>query len=175
MAELAITPPLPSGGLNQPPEIQSVIVGTTANHLGDQIVAEATQVAAQTVTSAKLLALKGADVLLVAAPPAGYALMLENISLRLNFSTPAYTLNAGTLIVYLGPSANAVPLVADLSAILTATATSDNVGIPVLASGVITQVKAEAVGLYLGNTGSAQFTAGAGTLDVILTYTVVQM
>lgn len=173
--QLAILLPLPSGGINSPPEIPNAIVETKGNPRGDQIISEGTQIAATTITSAQLLALKGADILLIPACPLGYCNMVEGISLRINFGGTAYTLNAGTLIVYLGPSANGVPLVADLSAILTQGATSDNIGIPALASGVKTQVLTEAQGVFLGNQGAAQFTLGNGTLDVIVIYTIVQM
>lgn len=173
--QLAILLPLPSGGINSPPEIPFSIVETKGNPRGDQLIAEAVQLAAVTVTSALLLALKGADVQLVPAPPLGYAIDVIDISLRINFGGTAYTLNAGTLIPYLGPSANGVPLTADLSAILTQGATSDNIGIPALATGVKTQALTEAQGVFLGNQGAAQYTLGNGTLDVVISYLVQQM
>jgi len=173
--QLASLPPLPTGGINSNPEIDDVRVDTKDNPYGNQIIAQNVQVRAMTLTAAQLLALKGADIKIVSAPGVGYAINLEDVSLRINFKTAAYTLNAGTLKIYLGPSANGVALTGDLSAILTQIATSDNVGIPALASGVQTQANSENQGLYIGNTGAAQFTVGPGTLDVIVTYTVLQM
>jgi len=173
-SQLAILLPLPSGGFNSPPEIPNAIVETKGNPKGDQIISEGTQIAAVTLTSAQLLALKGNDVQIVPACPAGYINVMEAVTLRINFGGTAYTLNAGTLIPYLGPSANGVPLTADLSTILTQGATSDNVGVPALATGVKAQNLIEAQGIYLGNQGAAQYTLGNGTLDVIIEYVIVQ-
>jgi hypothetical protein len=173
--QLAILLPLPAGGYGQYPEIKSPIVDLKDNPRGEQITAQAVQIEATTITSAQLLALKGADVLIINAPPPGYALNVQSISLRFNFNTTAYTLNSGTLKLYLGPSANGIPIVGDLSSILTQSATYDNIGVPTLASGVQTQAHSENVGIYLGNQGSAQFTLGDGTLDVIVSYLQLQM
>src|SRR5271166_3297864 len=109
-AQLASIPPLPAGGINQPPLIDDVRVDKKDNPSGDQIISQNTQVRAVTITSAQLLALKGADLQIVEAPGKGYAICLENVALRINFKTAAYTLNAGTLKLYQGPSANALPL-----------------------------------------------------------------
>jgi len=180
VGQLASLPPLPSGGFGlaggfYPPEITDCVVDLKDNPRGEQITSESVQIRAVTITSAQLLALKGNDILIVEPPLAGYSIVVQSISLRLNFGGAAYTLNAGTLIPYLGPSANAVPLTADLSAILTAAATSENIGIPALATGVITQAKAEAQGVFLGNQGAAQYTLGNGTLDVIVAFLYVQV
>jgi hypothetical protein len=173
--QLASIPGLPGYGFNQPPEIIGAITDTKTNPKGDQLVGEATQIRALTLTAAQLLALKGADITVAEAPGAGYALMLEEVSVRINFGTTAYTLNAGTLKLFLGPSANGLALTGDLSAILTQAATSDNVGIPGLASGVAVKANIENQPLVIGNTGAAQYTLGDGTLDVVVSYTVVQM
>jgi hypothetical protein len=170
--------PIPGGEvLNAPPEINGVWVGTFG-----QIIAEANQVRFVTLTAAQLLGLKAGGGLQLAPVPlknilpgAGLALVLDNVSVRVNFKTTAYTLNAGTLKVYLGPPANAVPVSADLSSILTQAATSDLIGSPGLATAAILQALAENVPLYIGNTGAAEFTLGDGTLDIVITYNVVQM
>ena len=139
-----------------------------------------------TLTSAQLLALKGADVQIVpqavftpsgvqGKPGVGLAYAVESVHMRFNFLTTAYTLNAGTLKLYQGPSANNIPLTADLSALLTQVATFDNIDIPILPTGPQTQANIENQPITIGNTGTAQFTLGDGTLDVILQYTVVQM
>jgi hypothetical protein len=127
------------------------------------------------ITAAQLLALRGADVTLIPAPVAGLANVVDSISLRINFGTVAYTLNAGTLKVFQGPSANGIALTGDLSALLTQAVSSDNIGVPALATGVQTKVNSEAQPIVLGNTGAAQFTLGDGTLDIVVTYNVVQM
>lgn len=175
LGQLAFIPPLPSGGINSAPQIDGAVVDTKDNPYGNQIIAENEQIRATTITSAQLLALKGADVNVVDSPGAGYALVIESVSMRQNFKTAAYTLNAGTLKVYLGPSANALPVTADLSAILTQGATSDIIGSPGLVAGPATQANTENQPLVLGNTGAAQFTVGAGTLDVVVVYVIVQM
>lgn len=174
---LASLPALPTGNLIDSPVIQGAIVITKPSALpfGQQIIAQSVQMASLTVTKAQLLALKGADILIAPKPGVGLVIDAQTVSVRINFVSPAYTLNAGTLILYQGPSANAIPLTSDLSAILTQTATSDNVGNVALATGIKVQANIENQGLYLGNTGTAQFTLGGGSLDIIVTYLTYQM
>jgi hypothetical protein len=176
---MSTTPSAIPGGLvlNKPDEIRGVEVdGILASGVSSgAILAEKTQIVRQVITAAQLLALKGADLQLVQAPGAGLALALEGVSVKINFGGTAYTLNAGNLKVFLGPSANALPVTADLSAILTQGATSDIIGSPAIAAGPATQAQTENQPLVLGNNGTAQFTLGNGTLDVVLMYSVVQM
>lgn len=173
--QLASLPPIPGYGINQPPEIQGAITDLKDNPRGEQLIGEASQIRAVTLTNAQLLALKGADVLIAEAPGRGYAIIFEGVSVRHNFKTAAFTLNAGNLRIFLGPSANANPVSADLSAVLSAVATSDIIGSPGLATGVLAQALSENLGLFVGNNGTAQYTVGGGTLDVVVYYTVVQM
>jgi len=173
--QLASIPPLPGYGINQPPEIQGAIVDTKTQPRGDQLIGQATQIRALTLTSAQLLALKATDVQLVEAPGVGYVHHLEGVSLRLNFGTVAYTLNAGTLKVYMGASSAGLAQTADLAALLNAGASSVNVGVPALATGVTAKANAENKPLVLGNTGAAEFTLGDGTLDVVVVYSTLQI
>ena len=175
---LASPAALPTGNLGDGPEIHGAVAISKPGPglaLGSQLIAENVQVASLTVTSAQLLALKGADILIVPKPGPGFAIDLQTLSLRINFVAPAYTLNAGTLKIYQGPSVNNIALTADLSAILTQGGTSDNVGIMAATTGIAIQANVENQGLTLGNTGTAQFTLGGGSLDVILCYLIVQM
>jgi hypothetical protein len=127
------------------------------------------------ITSAQLLALKTTPLQLVPAPGAGLAIIVHSISLKINFGTVAYTLNAGTLKLFLGTTANAVALTGDLSALLTQTSSKENLGVPALATGVQTVANTENQGLFLGNDGAANYTLGDGTLDIVLQYQIVQM
>lgn len=187
MPQLASIPPLPSGGvktvtpttggasINYPPEIQGVIVDKKDNPYGDQIIAESVQVRAVTLTSAQLLAVfgSGSDITIAEAPGAGYAILPLSVALRINYKT-AYTLNSGTLKLYLGPSANAQPLTADLSGALTQTSTKDSLAIALIATGLVAQANAENQPL-VASIGTASFTGGTSTLDMIVAYLVVQM
>jgi hypothetical protein len=125
------------------------------------------------VTTAQLLALKATPITIVAAPGAGLALSVHKVTLKQNFLTAGYTLNAGTLKLYQGPPASAIPLTADLSGVLTPGADTDVVGAPIISPGAQTAAASENVALTIGNTGAAEFTAGAGSLDVIVEYVVV--
>lgn len=174
---LASIPALPTGNMGDSPGVIGAVTISKPSGmpLGSQIIAEAVQIASLTVTSAQLLALKGADVLLVPAPNAGYAIDAQSVSLRLNFKTTAYTVGTGTLRVYLGPSANGVTLIPDQSSLIGVAVTTDNIGIPTTASGNTIQANVEKQGVYLGNQGAVQFTLGDGTLDVVVAYIVIQM
>jgi hypothetical protein len=131
------------------------------------------------ITSAQLLALKTTPIQLTPTPATGFIIQLENITLRYVFATAAYTLNAGTLKVFQGPVANAKALVADQAALLTAVANGNIIGIPALAGGTaaspLTDAQALAQPLFLGNDGGANYTVGAGTLEVVLTYDIYQI
>ena len=175
---LASIPPLPQGGFLGQPTIEGAVIEAKDGAkptFGQQLNAESVQIRALTMTNAQLLALKGADVLIVDPPGLGYAIDVIDISLRINFKTPVFTLNAGTLKLFLGPSSNNVAVSADLSAILSAAVTSDNVGIVSTATGVLAQSQIENQGIFIGNTGTAQFTLGGGTLDVVVEYLILQM
>jgi len=169
--------PLPGGQLTtEDLEIQGVNVdGLGVGPNFGRIKGESMQVSRVVVTVAQLLALKETDVTLVKARGAGLAICVHKVSVRFNFAAVAYTLNAGTLKVYQGPSASAIPLTADLSGVLTPAAVTDIVGAPTITPGAQTQAASENVAIVLGNTGAADFTLGDGTLDVITEYTVLQM
>ena len=187
MSTTVVNLPLP-GGLapSAPPEIEGVIVEGFDSPKGfnNAVKAEKVQVQYNQITSVQLLALKETPIQLfptnptVAGPGAGLSYAVKSVSLRLNWTTggTAYTLNAGTLKVFLGsPLTTGTAVTADLSAILTQTAVSDIVGQPTLTTGVVTQAAAENVALWLGNTGAADYTLGTSTLDVVVEFTVLQM
>ena len=126
-------------------------------------------------SSAALLALKTTPLLLIPAPGPGLAIIVHSVSLKLNFGTTAYTLNAGTLKFFIGTTANAVAITGDLSAILTQASSKENVGVPALASGIQSVANIENQGIFLGNDGTANYTLGDGTLDIVIAYQIVQM
>jgi hypothetical protein len=141
----------------------------------ESIRAESIQILRANITSAQLKALKATPQVLLPAPGAGLAYVVEEVSLRCNYIATAYTLNAGTLIIYQGPVANAIPLTADMSAVLTPAAVTDIVGQPTISPGAKSQAQSENVAITIANAGAAEFTLGDGSLNVILTYGVVQM
>lgn len=154
----------------QVPQVAAPI--TTPNGMGT-----GTIIGRVLVSSAQLLALKTTPMQITPTPAAGFFVQLENVSFRYLFSTAAYTLNAGTLKVFQGPVANAKALIADQATLLTAVATGSILGIPALAAGSaatpLTDAQAYAVPLFLGNDGAANYTVGGGTLEAILTYTII--
>ena len=131
------------------------------------------------LTSAQLLALKTTPIQLTPTPQANQIIFVENISLRYLFNTAAYTLNAGTFKLFLGPVGNAVPILADQSALLTAVANGTVLGIPGVALGSaaspLTDAKAFAQPVFAVNDGGANYTVGAGTVEVLLTYDLVAL
>ena len=185
--QLASIPPLPSGGIKtvtpqttapsvlQPPEIDDARVDRKNKPFGEQLISENIQMRAQTITRTQLLALKGSDIILAEAPGPGLSIDVEGVSVRINFGTAAYVTTGASLKVFLGASTNGNAVSAELATILAATATSDIIGSPGLATGVITAANAENQALFLGNTGANNFTTGDGTLDVIVTYATLQM
>lgn len=125
------------------------------------------------LTAAQLLALKTTAIAIVPATlvNANEAIWVDNITLKYNFLTTAYTLNAGTLKIFYGPVANAQALSADLSAaFLTAAASRIIPNIPFLKIGPDTVANMTGQGIFLGNDGAANYTLGDATLDVTVTY-----
>jgi hypothetical protein len=127
------------------------------------------------VTSAQLLALKATPVVLLPAPGAGKAIQLLGAAFHYNFLTGAYTLNAGTLKAYLGAVASAKPLTIDVAAGLIDQVANRAWEVPILSTGALTDAQGVNVDVELGNAGAAEFTVGAGTLDVYLSYTIITL
>lgn len=125
------------------------------------------------LTATQLNALKTTSITIVPAPggsqSAGRSYYIYNITAKLNFGTTAFTLNAGTFKLFYGAVANAHPITADLSALLTRTANSAAVNIPTL---VVIDAVANTLNqaLILGNDGAANYTLGDGTVDVTVIY-----
>jgi hypothetical protein len=138
------------------------------------IIAEPNVITRVTVTAAQLLALKTTPLLLVPPPGLGLALKVSSMALKLLFATTAYTLNAGTLRLFIGTVANAVPIIPDQSAILTQVASKIVLGIPTVTSGVQNVALIENQGIFLGNDGTANYTLGDSPLNVILNHLVYQ-
>lgn len=128
------------------------------------------------ITSAQLLALKTTGVTLIPAAGANTAIAVDTISMHYLFLTTAYTLNAGTLRLFYGPQASALPLCADQAVGLI-----DQVANRTIPSIALTlpAVQTDANGLNqpitLGNTGAANFSLGVGTLVVTVTYNIVNL
>ena len=127
------------------------------------------------VTSAQLLALKTTPLNIIPAPATGFMNMVEQFIFRYTFGGTAYTLNAGNLEVFYGPSANAKNLVGDQSALLTQGANSTSVGVPALGVATLTDAQSLAQPIVLANTGTANYTLGNGTLEVVTIFSIVQV
>jgi hypothetical protein len=124
------------------------------------------------VTSAQLLALHTTPVTILAAGlQLGEVTVVRSVSLSLNWASggTAYTLNAGTLKLYYGPLANAWPLTADLSTILSATAIEKTVCPAILTTGPDIVANMCQQPLLLGNS-VANYTLGTSTLTVTVEY-----
>ena len=116
------------------------------------------------LTSAQLLALKTTPIQLTPVPAANQIIFVENVSLRYLYGGTAYTLNAGTFKIFLGPLANAVTVLADQSALLTGAVNGTVLGIPGVALGTaaapLTDAKALGQPLYAIDDGTANYTLG---------------
>jgi hypothetical protein len=112
------------------------------------------------LTAAQLNALKTTPIQFSPTPSIYQAIWVDSLTVRNDYNSVAYTLNAGTLKLYYGPPANALPITADLSGILTQTANSMIVNIPLLVVGPTTFANVQQQPIYLGNTGGANFTLG---------------
>jgi hypothetical protein len=173
--------PLPGGlALGQPPDLPGVTVDSNGG-----INSQAVQTYTTTLTAAQVLALATTPVQLVPTGQEvatvagsgfgkGLAILVKSVSLALNWlaGNTAYTLGGATLKLFQGPVANALPLTADMSSILTQTAISDDVGIAILPLGVQTQALTENQPILLAM--SANPTLGNSTLSVTIEYTVIQ-
>lgn len=126
----------------------------------------------QTVlTAAQLNALKTTPIALTQpGVQAGEIVLVDYVSLTYTFKTTAYTLNAGTLKFYYGPPANNWPITADLSGILTQAASKASIAWPTVNVGPDSLANMCQQSIYLGNTGTANYTLGDATLTVNVFY-----
>jgi hypothetical protein len=130
------------------------------------------EVAQLRLTAAQLNALKTTPIQLIPAPAGNnlQVIWIDNIQLKYNFATTAYTLNAGTLKLFYGPVANAHPLTPDLSAILTAVASRISASMPQATAILDTLANMLNQAIFLGNDGAANYTLGDATLDVTISF-----
>lgn len=126
------------------------------------------------ITSAQLLALKTTGVNLIPAAGPNTVITLDTVTLHYLFNTTAYTLNAGTLRLFYGPQASALPLCADTSVgLIDQVANRAIPSVPLTLIAVQTDANGVNQPITLGNTGTANFTLGAGTLVVACTYNIL--
>lgn len=128
------------------------------------------------LTSAQLKALKATPITIIPAPGVGKFIEVMQAAAYYSFLTGAYTLNAGTLKLYHGPAANAKVLTADLAAgMIDQAVNMSELDIPILATGALTDAQALNVGIVAANTGAAEFTVGAGTVELVVFYQIVSV
>lgn len=129
------------------------------------------EVAQVQLTSAQLLALKTTAIQVTPTPAPNQSLWVDCVAaIRLDFNTTAYTLNAGNLEFFYGPPANAHPITVDLSAILTAAGSRISTNIPILVVAPDTFANIQGQPIFIGNTGTANYTLGNSTLTVTLMF-----
>jgi hypothetical protein len=126
-----------------------------------------------TLTAAQLNAIKTTPISIIPAPGANRYLQVIGVTARLLFGTTAFTLNAGTLKLFLGPVANAKALTADMSALLTQVVNATTIGQAVLGNATLTDAQALNVPIQIGNDGAANYTLGDGTVEFIVIFEVV--
>lgn len=123
------------------------------------------------LTSAQLLALKTTPIQLIPAPGGNglQSYWFDSVTIKYNFGTTPYTLNAGTLKVFYGPVANAHPITADAAAILTQGQNRITTNTPTL---VVSDVTANILNqpIFMGNDGGANYTLGDGTIDITVMF-----
>ena len=122
----------------------------------------------RTLTSSELLALKTSPVQLLPSPGPGkrYAIFLA-LALY-NFVTTPYTLNGGTDLQICNDATPAAALRVD--GMITLSADTICAGTPV--TGAYYASGAKDVPLKIANQGPAEFTAGDGTLLIVVYYTI---
>lgn len=124
------------------------------------------------VTSANILAMNGAAVNLIAAPPAGYSIMVNNVVFIMTRTATAYANGGVVNLVYTGgavsPHASTMP-----AAIVTTggagTALNQN-GPAIQANGTVVPT---ATGVDITN-ATAPFITGTGTMKVVIDYRVIR-
>ena len=115
------------------------------------------------LTAAQLNALKTTPIAVtIPGIQLGEICLVDFVSLTYTFKTTAFTLNSGNLKFYYGPVANNWPITADLSAILTNTATKAMIAYP--------NANMCQQSIYIANSGAANFTLGDGTLTINVFY-----
>lgn len=124
------------------------------------------------LTSVNLLAMNGAPVAVVAAPPAGYSIILNNLLVQMTRTATAYAAGGTVNLVYHGGSvvahAGAVP-----AAVLTtagAAVTLMQLGPAVVSTGTVVPT---ATGLDITNNTQA-FTTGTGTMRLYIAYSIIK-
>lgn len=119
----------------------------------------------------QLNALKTTPRQIIAAPTnVGECIIVESICLNIQFGTTAYTLNAGTLKLFYGVVANAHPIIADQSAILTRTSSGAIVNLPPTAIASDSYANSMQQAIFVGNDGAANYTLGDGLLTVTVIF-----
>lgn len=126
------------------------------------------------LTPANIVAMNGAAILIVAAPAAGFVILVNQLYLDYTFNTAAYT-TGGAIALQYGAGAYSAADAASASIAATAvTAGANNIA---LAGGStnIPSANAIGIGLYLSNATAAFANPGtaAGTLAVSVSYSIV--
>lgn len=124
------------------------------------------------VTSANILAMNATPVNLIAAPPTGYSIIVNNVMFQMTRTSTAYANGGVVNLVYTGgavvPHSGSVP-----AAVITtggAGVALNNNGPVSAANGIVVPT---AVGVDITN-GTAPFITGTGTLKVYIDYAVVK-
>jgi len=124
------------------------------------------------VSSANILAMNASPVNIVAAPPAGYSLIVDNVVFIMTRTATAYANGGAVSLVYTGgavsPHTGSMPA----SVVTTGgagTALNANGGVSA-ANGVVVPT---ATGIDITN-GTAPFITGTGTMKVVLEYRVIR-
>lgn len=123
------------------------------------------------VTSANILAMNGAPVVVVAAPPAGFSVILNNLLVQMTRTATAYASGGVVNLVYHGgavvPHSGSMP-----ASVVTGGAgvVLNQMGPVSAANGIVVPT---ATGLDITN-GTGAFTTGTGTMRLYIAYSVVK-
>lgn len=127
---------------------------------------------AVSLTSANLLAMFGTPVNVIAAPPAGYSVIVNNILMQMTRTATAYASGGVVTLSYSGGSVNVHSGSAPATILTTAGAavTLLQLGPAVAANGSVVPT---ATGVDITNASGA-FTTGTGTMKLYISYSVVK-
>ena len=147
-----------------------------------------TRTGAFAITAAQLHTLRSNPVLLLPIPAVTHIVgansplknvsyVLQSMSVKLNYVAPVHVTTGAEVGLFYGvPAAGSEPIIEVPLTIFTQSANHVTLGLVPDVDGYDTEpTYTEGVGIYLGNTGSADLSAGNSSLSMSLSYLIIQL